>query len=204
MSALLKFGPWALLVLSAIAAVKLYGDNRANEALALARADSIAWAVERHDSLEVERDSARAVLIVAVARHDMTSDSLRGVTVRAESRSRANLGRLAAILADTAGVAVPDTVRVIVQEAIEGLEEERDVCQLRLRVCGETRLLLESRIRIDSTSLLEQDSLLLSFNAQLEDAIANRRRACGLICWGTRGAAVYGIAELIAKLAGGS
>ncbi len=198
MSALLKFGPWVLLVLSATAAVKLYGDNRANEALALARADSIAWALERHDSLEVERDSVRAVLTVAVARHDSTADSLRGVAVRADGRSRANLGRLAAILADAA---VPDTVRVIVREAIEGLKEERDVCQLRLRVCGETRLLLESRIRIDSTSLLEQDSLLLSFNAQLEDAIANRRRACGLICWGTRGAAVYGIAELIAKLA---
>lgn len=203
MSALLKFGPWALLVLSAIAAVKLYGDNRANEALAVARADSLAWAQERHDSLEFERDSVRQELEAAVQEHDIVEDSLRGVAVRAENRSRANLGRLAAILADTAP-GLTDTVRIVVREAIEGLEEERDVCQLRLRACAETRLLLESRIRIDSTSLLEQDSLLLSFNAQLEDAIANRRRACGLVCWGTRGAALYGIAEVIAKFAGGS
>jgi len=201
LSALLKFGPWALLVLSAIAAVKLYGDNRANEALAVARADSLAWAQERHDSLEFERDSVRQELEAAVQEHDIVRDSLRGAAVHAESRSRANLGRLAAILTDTAP-GLTDTVRIVVREAIEGLEEERDVCQLRLRTCGETRLLLESRIRIDSTSLLEQDSLLLSFNAQLEDAIANRRRACGLLCWGTRAAAAYGILEIVRQFAG--
>lgn len=203
MSALLKFGPWALLGLAAIGWVRSYGNERAAEALALARADSIFWAQERHDSLELERDSARQELEAAVQEHDIVEDSLRGAAVGAESRSRVNLGLLAAILADTAP-GLTDTVRIVVREAIEGLEEERDVCQLRLRTCGETRLLLESRIRIDSTSLLEQDSLLLSFNSQLEDAIANRRRACGLICWGTRGAALYGIVELIAKFGGGS
>lgn len=201
MSALLKFGPWALVILAAVGWVRCYGDARANEALALARADSIFWAQERHDSLEIERDSVRQELETAVQAHDIVRDSLRGVAVGAESRSRLNLGRLAAILADTAP-GLTDTVRIVVREAIEGLEEERDVCELRLRTCWATRLLLESRIRVDSTSLLEQDSLLLSFNAQLEDAIANRRRACGIVCWGTRAAAAYGILEIVRQFAG--
>lgn len=205
MSGLLKFGPWALVVLAAVGWVRCYGDARANEALALARADSIVWAYERHDSLELERDSVRQELEAAVQAHDIVRDSLTGVAGRAESRSRANLGRLAAILVDTtAGRAIPDTVRIVIVRAIESLEEERDVCGLRLGTCEATRLLLESRIRTDSASLLGKDSLLVAFQFQLEDAIANRRRVCGLICWGTRAAALYGIVELIAKLAGGS
>ncbi len=202
MTAFLKFGPWALLVLAAIASVKLYGDNRANEALALARADSLAWAQERHDSLELERDSVRQELEVAVQTHDRVRDSLQVLAHQAESRSRINLGRLAAILEDTATV-LPDTVRIVVREAIEGLAEERDVCGLRLGTCEATRLLFESRIRIDSTSLLAKDSLLLAFDDQLAEAIKHRRRACNIVCWGTRAAAVYGIVELIAKFAGG-
>lgn len=197
MSALLKFGPWALVVLAAIGWVRSYGNGRAAEALALARADSIVWAQERHDSIEVVRDSVRQELEAAVQVHDGRADSLQVVARGAEDRSRANLGRLAAILDDTAA-AIPDTVLIVVREAIEGLEEERDVCRARLGTCAATRLLLESRIRIDSTSLLEKDSLLFAFQFQLEDAIGHRRRPAGILRWVERGLAVYAILRLIA------
>ncbi len=197
MGALLKGGPWALLVLAAWAAIAQYGNARAAEALALARADSISWAQERHDSLEVERDSLRQKLQEAVVAHDVERDSLQVVAQEADSSSQANLGRLAAILADTtAGRGIPDTVRIVVVRAIESLEEERDVCGLRLRTCGATRLLLESRIRIDSTSLLEKDSLLFAFQFQLKDAIKHRRRPAGILRWVERGLAAYTIVRV--------
>lgn len=202
MSALLKFGPWTLVALAAIGWVKCYGDARANEVLALARADSIAWAQERHDSLEVERDSVRAILAVAVARHDSTADSLRGVAVRADKRSRADLGRLAVILADTTDTAVPDTVRVVIRKAIAGLEEARSVCDARLRTCRATRLLLASRIRTDSASIAEKDSLLTEFGVQLEDAIKHRRRPAGILRWAERGLVLYGIIRIGSDLLG--
>ena len=204
MSALLKFGPWALVALAAIGWVRSYGNDRAATALAVARADSIAWALERHDSLEITADSLRQELSDSVVARDLERDSLVGVASSADRRSRANLGRLAAILADTAtAAAIPDTVRVIVIEAVEAVEAQRDVCFEQLSICAATRLLLEARIRVDSTSLNEKDELLVAFDAQLEDAIANRRRGCGLVCWSTRAAALYGIVELVAKFAGG-
>ena len=193
-SALLKFGPWALVILAAIGWVRSYGNERAAEALALARADSIVWAQDRHDSLEVSRESVRQALEAAVQGHDRARDSLP-LAVQAESRSRVNLGRLAAILADT-GTAISDTVRVVVREAIEGLEEERDVCRARLGTCEATRLLLENRIRIDSTSLLEKDSLLFAFNEQLADAIKHRRWPAGILRWAERGLVLYAIIRL--------
>lgn len=203
MAALLKFGPWALVALAAIGWVRCYGDARANEVLALARADSIAWAQERHDSLEVERDSVRTVLALEVARNDRDSDSLRRVAVQADSSSRVNLGRLAAILADTADAAVPDTVRVIVREVVGALERERNVCQAQLRLCGATRLLLVVRLRTDSASIVEKDSLLGEFQSQLEDAIKHRRRPAGLLRWAERGLVAYAILRIGADLLGG-
>jgi hypothetical protein len=202
-AALFKFGPWALVALAAIGWVRCYGDARASEALALARADSLAWAQERHDSLEVGRDSLRAELAQGVAAHDSTADSLRGVARRADSSSRINLGRLAAILADTADAAVPDTVRVIVREVVAGLEEARNVCEARLRTCRATRLLLASRIRTDSASIAEKDLLLVEFGAQLEDAIEHRRRPAGVLRWLERGLVAYAILRIGSDLLGG-
>ncbi len=205
MTALLKVGPWALVVLAAAGWVRSYGNERAAEALAVARADSIVWALARHDSLELNRDAVRLELEAAVQEHDVVRDSLVLVADSAESRSTVNLGRLAAILADTsAAAAIPDTIRIVVREAIAGLETERNVCQAQLRTCAATRILLETRIRVDSLSIAEKDSLLVAFDAQLADAIADRRSSCGVLCWGTRGAALYGIVALVANFAGGS
>ncbi len=201
-AALLKFGPWALVALASIGWVRCYGDARANEALAVARADSIGWAQERHDSIEVVRDSVRAVVALAVTRNDHARDSLAGVAVSADSSSQINLGRLAAILADTADAAVPDTVRVIVREVVGALERERNVCQAQLRLCGATRLLLVVRLRTDSASIAEKDSLLDAFQSQLEDAIKHRRRPAGLLRWAERGLVVYAILRIGAELLG--
>ena len=206
MTALLKIGPWALLILAAIAAVKLYGDNRANEALALARADSLAWAAERHDSLELQRDTFRDSLALADSSWAAERDSLQVVAQGVARRSRVNLGRLRALLADSA-VGIPDTVTIIVERALEGLEAERDVCRAELRTCDERVNLLQVRIQTDSSSIIEKDSLLAAFQFQLEDAIRHRRRTCGIVCWATRAAAAYGILELVrgfAEGAGGS
>ncbi len=199
---LLKFGPWALVALAAIGWVRCYGDSRANEALAIARADSIGWAQDRHDSIEVVRDSVRAVVALGVARNDSTADSLRGAAVQADSSSRVNLGLLAAILADTGNVSVPDTVRVIVREAVAGLEEARNVCEARLRTCRATRLLLVTRIVVDSSSIIEKDSLLAAFRFQLEDAIKHRRRPAGVLRWAERGLVAYAILRIGTGLLG--
>ena len=51
--------------------------------------------------------------------------------------------------------------------------------------------------------IVKIDELLEAFDDQLADAIKARRRACGLVCWGTRAAAAYGVAELIRQFAGG-
>lgn len=199
-AALFKFGPWVIVVLAAIGWVKSYGNERAAEALALARADSIVWAQERHDSIEVERDSVRAALALEVARNDHDRDSLARVAVVADSSSQVNLGRLAAILADTTNAAVPDTVRVVIREAVEGLERERDVCQAQLRLCGATRLLLVMRARTDSASIVEKDSLLVQFGVQLEDAIRHRRQPAGLLRWLERGLVGYAILRIGADI----
>lgn len=199
-AALFKFGPWVIVVLAAIGWVKSYGNERAAEALALARADSIAWAQERHDSLEVERDSVRAVLALEVARNDRGRDSLLRIAVKADSSSQASLARLAGFLADASDVAVPDTVRVVIREAIEGLDRERNVCQAQLRLCGATRLLLALRVRTDSASIIEKDSLLVQFGVQLEDAIRHRRRPAGLLRWLERGLVGYAIIRIGADL----
>ncbi len=200
---LLKFGPWALVALAAIGWVRCYGDSRANEALAIARADSIGWAQDRHDSIEVVRDSVRAVVTLAVARNDRSRDSLARIAVQADSSSQVNLGRLAAILADTTDAAVPDTVRIIVRVAIAGLEDARDVCEARLRTCRATRLLLVTRIVVDSTSIAEKDSLLIEFQSQLEDAIKHRRRPAGILRWAERGLVAYAILWIGSELLGG-
>ena len=176
-------------------------QNSRAEALAVARADSLEWARERHDSLELERDAARADLVAAVAERDRTRDSLVGAAAEADSRSRDALGRLAAILEDSA--AVPDTVRVVVRAAIGGLGRQRDVCRARLRTCAATRLLLDRRIRADSASLAEKDGLLVEYQGQLHDALARRRRPAGVLRWAERGLVVYAIIRLGSDLLGG-
>ncbi len=192
---------WALAAVLAAFSVWSYGNGRAAEALALARADSLTWARERHDSLEVERDAARADLAVAVASRDRTRDSLVEAAAEADGRSRAALGRLAAILEDSS--AVPDTVRVVVRAAIGGLERQRDVCRARLGNCEATRLLLAGRIRADSASLTEKDGLLIEYQGQLHDALARRRRPAGVLRWAERGLVVYAIIRLGSDLLGG-
>lgn len=194
---------WILLFVLAGFTVATYGRRTAAEALALARADSLAWAQERHDELEGERNDARAALALEVSRNDWTRDSLAGVAAEAESRSQVNLDALAAVLADTAAVPVPDAVRLVVRRAITGLQNEQDVCQLRLMTCEATRVLLGARIRVDSISLIEKDSLLVQYRFQLDDAIAHRRRPAGVLRWVERGLVVYAIVRLGTELLGG-
>lgn len=181
---LLAFGVWS------------YGNGRVSEALALARADSLLLAYARHESLEISRDSARLEVHRAVQAFDLARDSLVGVASTAESRSRANLGRLAAILEDSAS-RIPDTVRIVVREAIAGLEDQVRVCQVQLETCAQTRVRLEGRIAIDSSSIAEKDSLLRAYDLQLEDALRNRARPVGPLVWIVRGLAVLKIVEIV-------
>lgn len=198
----LRFGPWILLAGVALTAIKLYGDNRASTALALARADSLKVVRAQHDSLEVNRDFFRDSLQTADSSWVAERQALQVRTQGAERRSRANLSRLRAILTDTV-VALPESLTIVVEEAIGGLEEERDLCRAELLTCDERVNVLQLRIATDSVSLNEKESLLGAFEEQLEDAIKHRGGGCGIACWVTRGAAVYGALEFIRMIAGG-
>ena len=187
---------WVALILAAVFSIWSYGNGRAAQALALARADSLNWAVARHDSLEGSRDSARTALASSILAFDRTRDSLATVAEVAGRRSRVNLARLEDVLNDSASV-IPDTVRIVVMETIEGLETERNVCQAQLSTCEETRLRLESRIMLDSTSISEKDSLLGVYNVQLGDALKNRKRPGGPLRWLERGLAVFAIVTIV-------
>ncbi len=187
---------WGALGLLGFLTVWSYGNSRAAEALALARADSLNWAVARHDSLEGSRDSARSALASSILAFDRTRDSLATVAEIAGRRSLVNLARLEDVLNDSMSV-IPDTVRIVVMETIEGLETERNVCQAQLSTCEATRLRLESRIMLDSTSLSEKDSLLGVYNVQLGDALKSRKRPAGPFRWLERGLAVFAIVTIV-------
>ena len=92
---------------------------------------------------------------------------------------------------------MPDTVRVIVREAVEGLEQERNVCRTQLILCGATRLLLNRRVRADSASLAEKDRLLAEFQIQLGDALTHRRKPAGPLRWVERGLAITAIVMIV-------
>lgn len=192
---------WAVLVAIAGFSIWSYGNGRAATALAEARRDSLATAAKQHAELELSRDSARVALATAVVAWDVERESLDTRAVQAETASEANLGALAAALADTSSP-VPDTIRVLVGAAIEGLEDERDVCRAQLVTCDETRILLETRIAIDSSSILEKDTLLVAYKDQLDDAIADRSKPAGVIRWTERALAAYGLVELVLRVVG--
>jgi len=192
---------WGLVIGFGALAIWNYGNARAADALATARADSLATAAERHDALEVERDAARADLAAAVVEHDRDRDSLINVAGIADLRSRLNLAQLADVLHDSASV-IPDTVRIIVTRAIKGLEAERNVCRSQLSTCEVTRLILDARISADSASLNEKDGLLVQYQVQLKDAIAHRRRPAGVLQWAGRVLEAYAIFDIIKNLLG--
>lgn len=180
-----------------------YGNGRAARALSEARKDSLDLALSDHAELELERDSILVRLNASQARQDTIRDSLALLVDRADRRSEANLGALAAALADTV-TPIPDTIRVLVGETIAGLEDQTRLCRLEVASCDVKVSALESEAIILMRSRDEKDELLVASNDQLEAAIAAQGPPEGaFLLWIERGLAAFGLLKLIQGILGG-
>jgi hypothetical protein len=154
----MKLTPWFVALLVAGLWVKGYGDKRASDALAEARADSLHAALETGDSirglLDTHRDTIRT-LRTAQAAHYQRDRAVLAVANQRNDSTAAVLDSLLRSLPDTAPLAI-----AITNERIAGRS-----CRYALASCDSLGVLLTAEVA-------NRDSAI----AILEPSLASTRR----------------------------
>ena len=158
--ALIAMGAWVF---------RAYGDARAEGALRQRAQDSLQTVTDQFRLEEEERVAARTADSVQIQALTHDLGVARQGMARAGARAEMVAGALRDHLAND--TTVSDTVRVLVVEAIEAAEAETRACQGALTACDSISAAQERTILSMGLTVADQDSLLVAYQGQLDDAV---------------------------------
>ncbi len=164
---------WLVLLLLLAGGLWLYGENRAAQALAQARRDSLQVALDRFDSLELRRATTRDSLAAEVARRDTARIALADTLARSRSlawrRGRRADSLLAALAKDTSDLAAG--ALSVLGAALEAERAHSLACANSLANCDSSRVAMDSLLASQAATIAGRDSLQAATQAQLDAAL---------------------------------
>ena len=142
------------------------------QALAEARADSLAVAMAQHEADWAEFDSLRAVLLDSVATLEGQAGRLYATLASARQTAQARTDAVDSLLARA-----PDTVRIVVGQAIDALEAENEACMSLVDNCEARVALLTAQVSRDTLAIQAARIAAREIADQYRDEILKVRRS---------------------------